>query len=579
MDERPGGLTRLGPVTVPAGADRPAGPPAPPDPTTHLTTDVPGAGAAGPEQAAELRCLVDRLTTAAAALTPGWLGAPLASGAVPPFGGSADPGFVRLGTARLPEGLSFPVVVPWGHLVFDTDARDPRVAGVLGSLLLRWLATVPPRGQRVRLVDPDRTLTCFRPLLSTGVLAPPVTDLDGLRAVLDEAERWAAAPPPHGTLTVVVAAFPTGTAAAETTRLARLAARAERLRLLVAGAPATAARLPGATVVQVRPAYARVGDPPGGAFSAPDPAVPAPRTPGGTAAGAPRGGGLNAEVLLDPAPPEALVRRVCERFTRPGPPPDPPIVVAEPPTWSFPAAEGLSTVIGRVADGALVELRFDGTTPHWLVGGARGSGKTTLLHHLVYGFAGRYHPDSLALYLLDPAGTGGLRALAALPHVRGHGQGAEECLARLQELAAPEVAAAGDGPADGSAPVRTLVVVDGLPALRIGTARTLLGTLARTGTQRRLHLLLAGDGPAPPELADRFRVRIALPGGRVLDPANDAAAELAPGEAVVNTAGGLGGPPGVTRAHERVVRFPDPYVDPDALRAWRRRLAEVGSAR
>ena len=34
--------------------------------------------------------------------------------------------------------------------------------------------------------------------------------------------------------------------------------------------------------------------------------------------------------------------------------------------------------------------------------------------------------------------------------------------------------------------------------------------------------------------------------------------------AVVNTAGGLGGPRGATRGHERTVRFPDPHADKDA---------------
>jgi hypothetical protein len=68
-------------------------------------------------------------------------------------------------------------------------------------------------------------------------------------------------------------------------------------------------------------------------------------------------------------------------------------------------------------------------------------------------------------------------------------------------------------------------------------------------------------------------VRIALPGGSgVLDAANDAAAGLPLGSAVVNTAGGLGGPRGATRAHEQVVRFPDPYADPVALAGLRHRL-------
>lgn len=59
-------------------------------------------------------------------------------------------------------------------------------------------------------------------------------------------------------------------------------------------------------------------------------------------------------------------------------------------------------------------------------------------------------------------------------------------------------------------------------------------------------------------------------------PANHAAAALALGTAVVNTAGGLGGPRGATRAHERLVRFPDPRADRIALAGLRHRLWRAG---
>ncbi len=71
----------------------------------------------------------------------------------------------------------------------------------------------------------------------------------------------------------------------------------------------------------------------------------------------------------------------------------------------------------------------------------------------------------------------------------------------------------------------------------------------------------------------QFPVRIALPGGGdVLEPTNDSAAGLPLGTAVVNTAGGLGGPRGATRGHERVVRFPDPHADRTVLSDLRHRL-------
>jgi hypothetical protein len=41
---------------------------------------------------------------------------------------------------------------------------------------------------------------------------------------------------------------------------------------------------------------------------------------------------------------------------------------------------------------------------------------------------------------------------------------------------------------------------------------------------------------------------------------------------VVNTAGGLGGPRGATRGHERIIRFPDPHADEEQLNDLRHRL-------
>ena len=71
----------------------------------------------------------------------------------------------------------------------------------------------------------------------------------------------------------------------------------------------------------------------------------------------------------------------------------------------------------------------------------------------------------------------------------------------------------------------------------------------------------------------QFPVRIALPGGGdVLDVRNNAADALRLGTAIVNTAGGLGGPSGASRAHERLIDFPDPHAEPKTLSTLRRRL-------
>ncbi|WJK41204.1 cell division protein FtsK [Solwaraspora sp. WMMA2056] len=125
----------------------------------------------------------------------------------------------------------------------------------------------------------------------------------------------------------------------------------------------------------------------------------------------------------------------------------------------------------------------------------------------------------------------------------------------------------------------------------------LLDRIARGGRGCGVHLVLADStggrpaddtdsgtaGPAEPAagapwwqddtLRGHFPVRVALPGGDwLLEPDNDAAAGLPLGSAVVNTAGGLGGPRGATRGHERTVAFPDPYADRPELARLRRQL-------
>jgi DNA segregation ATPase FtsK/SpoIIIE, S-DNA-T family len=114
-----------------------------------------------------------------------------------------------------------------------------------------------------------------------------------------------------------------------------------------------------------------------------------------------------------------------------------------------------------------------------------------------------------------------------------------------------------------------------------GESVQLLESLARKGRSYGIHLILASQTVLGVEalyakrdsIFGQFPVRIALPGGGdVLEPTNDSAAGLPLGTAVVNTAGGLGGPRGATRGHERIVRFPDPHADKEALSDLRHRL-------
>ena len=63
-----------------------------------------------------------------------------------------------------------------GHLTLDTDARDPRVAGLLRALLLRLLAAAPPRPVLVRAIDhtgPTPVFAPFAPLVDAGLMPHP----------------------------------------------------------------------------------------------------------------------------------------------------------------------------------------------------------------------------------------------------------------------------------------------------------------------------------------------------------------------------------------------------------------------
>ena len=115
-----------------------------------------------------------------------------------------------------------------------------------------------------------------------------------------------------------------------------------------------------------------------------------------------------------------------------------------------------------------------------------------------------------------------------------------------------------------------------------GEAVALLDSVARKGRSYGIHLILASQsaprrGSALREARLRsfgqFPVRIALPGGAdVLDSRNNAADSLRLGTAIVNTAGGFGGPANASRAHERLVEFPDPHAEPKTLSTLRKRL-------
>ncbi|HET8662203.1 MAG TPA: FtsK/SpoIIIE domain-containing protein [Micromonosporaceae bacterium] len=411
-------------------------------------------------------------------------------------------------------------------------------------------------------------------------------------------------------LLVVIASLPELTDGDD---LARLAALAEAgppagLHLVVAGWPpppltaeTTQGRLPLATQIGVRNPYAVVAGPPEAPFADPDPVLGAP-------------------ISLDDDPPAELVERVCRELAAQA-------AVAsrvrladllpEAPQWTQSTARELATVVGCAGD-TPITLRFNEVTPHWVVGGRAGSGKSAFLLTVLCGLAARYGPDQLALYLLDPGRGDAFAPLLPpagagpdatwLPQVRAAGIETDPAyaLAVLRDIDAElrRRAELAEQPAGGQLP-RIVCVLDELPALIAGWHATpdsraatdrdataaeiaaLVTALARGGGRHGIHLLLAGRavGRSPALHADRdsasgrFRVRVALPGGEdVLDAANDSAAGLPLGTAVVNTAGGLGGPRGATRGHETVVRFPDPYADSATVAGLRERLWRAGPA-
>ncbi|MFI5840812.1 FtsK/SpoIIIE domain-containing protein [Catenuloplanes sp. NPDC051500] len=561
------------------------------------------------------RSLAERLSRAAGVLAPGWLGANLATGQVPPDSPPRVPSFVRVGTARpLPEA-GFPTVVPLagtGHLTVDADARDPRTAALLRAVLLRLLATTAPGSLLVRTVDgaDDAVFAPFSLLADAGLMPPPATDPEGLRTILTEAEQWIrlrTTSPDHRKreprkeerkaekrlFLLVVAAFPAAAEPVDLLRFRELAALGPEagLHLLVAGWPPPALAtgipaqpLPLSTPVTLREAYAIVGDPPGDSFAA-----------------QPNDVGLNSPVLLDGDPPAEMLAAVCRRlaagllsFERPS---LRDLLPAE--LWTEDATDGLATVVGRDGE-RTVTVQLNDLAPHWLIGGRRGAGKSAFLIAALAGLTARYSPDDLALFIphtrarqspiksTDPS-----RGTTSAPHLRSLEKDAAQVLRHLAgEVDRRAALAARHGTtrfaelraavaATGPLPRIVCVIDEFVPLLRDDPELlTQLTAISRGARSCGVHLVLTTRSPrAFPAMHERdglfaqWTVRIALPGGGdVLEPTNESAQSLPIGTAVVNTAGGLGGPRNATRGHERLVRFPSPDADRTTLSDLHSRL-------
>ena len=584
-----------------------------------IESDLPPAG-----DPVEQHSLIEQLREAARMLTPGWLGATLdAQSANQPLGGVFPPQFVRVGMAQPLDDARFPAVVPLlgtGHLTVDATATDARVFGLVRCLLLRLLATAPAGSLLVRAVDGIGGGAVFAPfadLADAGLLEPPATDRQGLRDVLAEADKWlrpgrGAAPRRSRRdrmMLLVIASLPELTEGEELRRIAALAQQGpdSGLHLIVAGWPpppltaeTTQPPLPRTTSISVRNPYAVIGDPPGATYGS-----------------APGAFWLNAPVFLDEDPPPHLIDAVCRELAAHSTAASQvklADLLPEPgeELWAGDAADGLSTIVGHDGDTPLV-LRFNDLTPHWLVGGRSGAGKTAFLINVLYGLGSRFSPAEMALYLLDfKEGVSFAEFVPTrrdrtwLPHARAVGveSDREYGLAVLRELDAEmsrravaykragvtkfaELRAVAAEEGERKPMPRVLCVIDEFQVLLSGNdplateAVGLLESLARKGRSYGIHLILASQTVLGVEalyakrdsIFGQFPVRIALPGGGdVLEPTNDAAAGLPLGTAVVNTAGGLGGPRGATRGHERTVRFPDPHADKGVLSDLRHRL-------
>jgi S-DNA-T family DNA segregation ATPase FtsK/SpoIIIE len=542
-------------------------------------------------QYAEEHELAARLRAAATELVPDWLGAPLdafpSSSPLPaPGAGTELPRYVRLGVAQPLDDARFPVVAPLlgaGHLAVDADARDARAAGLLSSLLLRLVAATPAGALRIRPVDATGTLfRPFRGLVAAGLMTPPATDSAGLRSALADAEDWVREPGRY-TLLLMIASLPELTEAADLARIAALARAgpARRLHLVVAGWPppplteeTVQPPLAHATQVTLRNPYAIVGDPPGGTF-------------GATKA-------LNSPVYLDPCPPVDSIQQVCAQVATQAAANSSTLSELLPRRlWQESSAEGLAVTVGRAGESPLT-LQLSELTPHWLVGGSDRADRSAFLTNVLYGLSTRYGPDDLTLYLLDFAEAKDGEEVVGqfaptpsdrswIPHLRvaASRPDREYGLAVLRELEAK---------AQYASQPRIVCVIDQFDTLVRGNDHTAqaavaaLDSLARKGRSHGIHLILSTATLRGLEslhlrrdaTLGQFPVRIALAGGAdVLDPLNQAANVLGTGQAVINMAGGLGGPVGVSRAHERVVEFPDPLAEAGALAAVRHRLWEA----
>lgn len=266
------------------------------------------------EQLAEQSALAARLHEVSDRLAPSWLGVPLET--MPPdavLGALTVPTFIRVGQARPLDNVSFPVIVPLlhaGHIAIDGDARDPRVAALLRSLVLRLLAATPAGSWQIRVIDGTGIGTTFDAFCGS-LFAPSAATHDEMCQLLSDAEEWVADNADHESansiMLLIIASLPELTDGYDLARISALAATGpvKRLHIIATGWPpppltaeTTQRPLAHCTQITLRNPFAWVGNPPGTRFT--------------TGRGGPSR--LNAPVELDADPPAALIRYVCDEL-------------------------------------------------------------------------------------------------------------------------------------------------------------------------------------------------------------------------------------------------------------------------
>ncbi|MBT8228446.1 MAG: cell division protein FtsK [Dactylosporangium sp.] len=515
-------------------------------------------------------------------------------GEIQPSGGGAQRRGPAAGTGSAGPAADdgIPMMVPLlgaMHLAIDTGVRDKRVAGLFQGILTRLFAALPAGPLRVVAFDPaglGRVWAPFRELVDAGVITEHAT-LAGALAEAEEQIRQGRVQPaaPRQRLLLALGGLPARFAGEDQSRLLAIAhaGLAADVTVLVAEWPP---KRPGAETPALDSTIQLTARGP----------VWEAGTPGA-------GSAFNFPVVLDPAPPTAVIKGVCQplalharaeselTFAE---------LLADPP-WMESSAERLATPIGRCGRTPHV-MRFDDATPHWMVGGRSGSGKTNFLLDVLAGLTVRYGPDQLALYLLDfkegvsfTEFTPTHRDPTWIPHAVAVGveSDREYGVAVLRALRAEMGRRAGEMKRAGVTNLadlrlarpevrlpRILAVIDEFQVLFSGNdgvaqqATAFLEEIARKGRSYGVHLVLASQTMSGIEVLynkieaifGQFPMRVALAGGGgVLDVLNKGADGLSIGTAIVNAEGGIAG----SNSQVRI-----PYADPAPMAELRHRLWE-----